>query len=97
MSEIKSIESETPAAVAGAAPCSATLPDWHRLSIRYDGTEIMGVTVTCQRPENHEQMTALIRELLDCMNAPAVPDPEVLGDRSPNAEVSDQRGAGSLH
>lgn len=54
--------------VASAAPCSA-LPDWHRLSIRYDGMEIMGVTVTCKRPENQWQMTALIRELLACMEA----------------------------
>lgn len=62
---------------------SATLPDWHRLSIRHDGVEIIGITVACKRPENHEQMTALIRELLAIMEAPTVPDPEVLGDRSP--------------
>lgn len=79
-------QSERPAGLAPTAG-SATLPDWHRLSIRYDGTEIIGVTVTCKRPENHEQMTALIRDLLDCMNAPTVPDPEVLGDKSPNAEL----------
>lgn len=48
----------------------------------------MGVTVTCKRPENHEQMTALIRELLDCMTAPTVQDPEVLGAYSPNSEIS---------
>jgi hypothetical protein len=76
-------------ATLAPAACSATLPDWHRVSIRYDGAEIMGVTVTCKRPDNHEQMTALIRELLDCMNAPTVLDPEVLGDKSPNVRVSD--------
>ena len=63
------------------------LPDWHRLSIRFDGTEIIGVTVTRKRPENEEQMTALLRELLAFLAATTVPDPEVLGDKSPNTSM----------
>jgi len=51
--------------------CSATaLPDWHRLTLLHDGKEIMGCTITSKRPENHEQMTSLIRELLAMMEAP---------------------------
>lgn len=44
------------------------LPDWHRISIRHDGVDIIELTVTCKRPENHEQMTELVRELLKVLH-----------------------------
>ncbi len=59
-------------------PCS----DWHRLSIQYDGIEIVNATVTCKRPENSEQMNALLRELIAINEAHDLPDEEVLGSRS---------------
>jgi len=71
-------------ALASASGSETGLPDWHRLSIRYDGIEIIGATVTRKRPENSEQMNALLRELIAISEAPTVPEPEVLGDRSPN-------------
>ncbi|MGC3961309.1 MAG: hypothetical protein QM813_26300 [Verrucomicrobiota bacterium] len=61
----------------------------NRLSIRFNGEEIIGATVTCERPKNSEEMTALLRELLAMREAPDVADPEVLGKYSPNAKLMD--------
>ena len=80
-----------PSTLVSATGSATALPDWHRLTLLHDGKEIMGCTITSKRPENHEQMTELIRELLRMMEAPTVPDPEVLGDRSPNDELNDRR------
>lgn len=89
MAEEKEHSNTSDEAVDRAAHGSETgLPGWHRLSIRYDGIEIIGATVTCKRPENSEQMNALMRELIAISEAPSVPDPEVLGDRSPNKAIS---------
>lgn len=62
----------------------------NRLSIRFNGDEIIGATVTCEHPKNSDEMAALLRELLAMHEAPDVADPEVLGRYSPNAGT--QRG-----
>lgn len=60
----------------------------NRLSIRFNGKEMIGATVSCERPKNSDEMTALLRELIAMREAPDVADPEVLGKYSPNDEVS---------
>lgn len=50
----------------------------HRVSILHDGVEIMGMSVTLERPQNNDQMIEIVRELLDCMTAPEIPNPETL-------------------
>lgn len=86
---------QTNTAVSGATQGSEPgLLDWHRLSILYDGTEILRASTQHKHPENSEQMNALLRELIAVSEAPSVPDPEVLGDRSPNELSSPTAGGG---
>lgn len=56
----------------------------NRLTIQFNGVEILGATVTCERPKNTGEMNSLLRELLAMSAAPDVADPEVLGKYSPN-------------
>lgn len=56
----------------------------NRLSIQFNGVEIIGATVTTERPKNTGEMNILLRELIAMSEAPDVADPEVLGRYSPN-------------
>jgi hypothetical protein len=55
----------------------------HRLTVLYDGVEVLGATVVGKRPENSEELHTLLREIIAMHKAPEVPDPEVLGSYSP--------------
>ena len=80
------IEIEPPKRIAAtpAVGLHGVVGRMNRLSIRFNGEEIIGATVSCERPKNSEEMTALLRELLAMREAPDVADPEVLGKYSPN-------------
>lgn len=50
-------------------PCSSAL---HRLSIRYDGLEIFGLTTAAGRPANDQELIRILRELLDVLDVPSL-------------------------
>lgn len=64
-------------------PLEEIIPNWHRLSLSFDGQEIYGATLDCQKPKNSEEMQKLIALILESYKGQTVPDTEVLGQKSP--------------
>jgi hypothetical protein len=56
----------------------------HTISIFHDNKEILRATVSTARPENHTETLALLRNLLENLEAKDCPDPQVLGEYSPS-------------
>ncbi len=55
----------------------------HRMTILMDGKFFSGTSFSGKVPENSKQFLKLLKELVSMMEAPTVPDPEVLGKYSP--------------
>ncbi len=53
-----------------------------RIELTCDGKTIFGMSVK-SRPQNHEEMVLLFKELITAMESPEVPDLELLGKFSP--------------
>ncbi len=58
------------------------LRGYHRVSILFDGKEILGATTILNRPQNPREMSALLQHLIGLELIPDMPDPEVLGKYS---------------
>lgn len=59
-----------------------TIP-MHGLSILFDNQEIMHAIVSCSRPQNREETSQLLRELVNILESAEQEDKELLGEHSP--------------